>query len=59
VPRLTKDVLEEMAFRCRLDVGVDATTHDLQREGCPLGVACTRARDALHVSSDSPSQFLT
>jgi superfamily I DNA/RNA helicase len=37
-----------------------AHEQDPPRERCLLFVACTRARDALHVSySGSPSQFLT
>jgi hypothetical protein len=36
-----------------------AHAHDLQRERCLLFVACTRARDFLHVSYvDNPSPFL-
>jgi hypothetical protein len=36
-----------------------AHAHDLRRERCLLLVACTRARDFLHVSYiDTPSPFL-
>jgi hypothetical protein len=37
-----------------------AHDHDLHRERCLLFVACTRARDALHVThASAPSPFLT